>query len=101
TIDDYWSFVSMLLPRGAPQGAGSAKGGRRGRGILSPGTVELMTADRLTASQRRASRLFLGRHGGWGLGMAVPATGSSDKPPPCGFGVVRRQRPDVGLHAHH
>ena len=76
TIDDYWSFVSMLLP----QGAG------KGERILSPATVELMTTDRLSASQRRASRLFLGRHGGWGLGMAVPATGSSDQPLPWGFG---------------
>jgi CubicO group peptidase (beta-lactamase class C family) len=87
TIDDYWSFVSMLLPRGAPPGAGSAKGGTgRGERILSPATVALMTADRLTPSQRDASRLFLGEHGGWGLGLAVPATGSSDRPLPCGIG---------------
>jgi CubicO group peptidase (beta-lactamase class C family) len=45
-----------------------------------------MTADRLTPSQRDASRLFLGEHGGWGLGLAVPATGSSDQPLPCGIG---------------
>jgi CubicO group peptidase (beta-lactamase class C family) len=63
-----------------------AGGTGQGRRILSPATVALMTADRLTPSQRRASRLFLGRHGGWGLGMAVPATGSSDQPLPCGFG---------------
>jgi CubicO group peptidase (beta-lactamase class C family) len=98
TIDDYWSFVSMLLPRGAPQGAGSAKGGApqgagsakggtgQGERILSPATVAFMTADRLAASQRNASRLFLGEHGGWGLGLAVPATGSSGQPLPCGFG---------------
>jgi CubicO group peptidase (beta-lactamase class C family) len=98
TIDDYWSFVSMLLPRGAPQGAGSAKGGApqgagsakggtgQGERILAPATVALMTADRLTTSQRDASRLFLGQHGGWGLGLAVPATGSSGQPLPCGFG---------------
>jgi CubicO group peptidase (beta-lactamase class C family) len=87
TIDDYWSFVSMLLPRGAPQGAGSAKRGTgQGERILSPATVDLMTTDRLTASQRGASGLFLGEHGGWGLGLAVPATGSSDQPLPCGFG---------------
>jgi CubicO group peptidase (beta-lactamase class C family) len=76
TIDDYWSFVSMLLEGGTGQG----------ERILSPATVELMTADRLTASQRDASRLFLGEHGGWGLGLAVPATGSSGQPLPCGFG---------------
>jgi CubicO group peptidase (beta-lactamase class C family) len=29
--------------------------------------------------------MFLGEHLGWGLGMAVPATGSA-APLPCGFG---------------
>jgi CubicO group peptidase (beta-lactamase class C family) len=76
TIDDYWSFVSMLL----------AGGTGHGERILSPATVALMTADRLTPSQRDASRLFLGEHGGWGLGLEVPATGSSDRPLPCGIG---------------
>jgi CubicO group peptidase (beta-lactamase class C family) len=87
TIDDYWSFVSMLLGGGAPQGAGSAKGGtRRGERILSPATVALMTADRLTPSQREGTAVFLGDHEGWGLGLAVPATGSSDRPLPYGIG---------------
>jgi CubicO group peptidase (beta-lactamase class C family) len=76
TIDDYWSFVSMLLAGGTRQGAR----------ILSPATVTLMTTDRLTPSQRDASALFLGEHGGWGLGLAVPATGSSDQPLPSGIG---------------
>ena len=31
-----------------------------------------MTTDRLTSSQRAASELFLGEHGGWGLGLGVP-----------------------------
>jgi CubicO group peptidase (beta-lactamase class C family) len=115
TIDDYWSFVSMLLPggapqgagsapRGAPQGAGSAQGGaEQGERILSPATVALMTADRLTPSQRDASRLFLGEHGGWGLGLAVPATGSSDQPLPCGIGwdggsgTTWRSNPHTGV----
>jgi CubicO group peptidase (beta-lactamase class C family) len=76
TIDDYWSFVSMLL-------AGGTKNGER---ILSPETVVLMTTDQLTSSQREASALFLGPHGGWGLGFLVPATGSSDQPFPYGIG---------------
>jgi CubicO group peptidase (beta-lactamase class C family) len=76
TIDDYWSFVSTLLPGGA----------RRGERILSPATVALMTADRLTPSQREGTAVFLGDHEGWGLGLAVPATGSSDQPLPCGIG---------------
>jgi CubicO group peptidase (beta-lactamase class C family) len=76
TIDDYWSFVSMILGGGI---------GRAQR-ILSPATVALMCTDRLTRSQRSASRLFLGDHGGWGLGLEVPANGSADQPLPCGIG---------------
>jgi CubicO group peptidase (beta-lactamase class C family) len=76
TIDDYWSFVSMLLAGGA---------GRRER-VLSAESVALMTTDRLTPSQREASELFLGRDGGWGLGLAVPAAGSADQPLPHGIG---------------
>jgi CubicO group peptidase (beta-lactamase class C family) len=76
TIGDYWSFVSMLL----------AGGTGRGARILSPDTVALMTTDRLTASQRRAAALFLGEHGGWGLGLTVPGAGSLDQPLPCGIG---------------
>jgi hypothetical protein len=30
--------------------------------------------------------MFLGPHGSWGFGLAVPATGSSDVPFPCGIG---------------
>jgi CubicO group peptidase (beta-lactamase class C family) len=76
TIDDYWSFVSMML----------AGGTGKGQRILSPTSVGLMTTDRLTSSQRDASTLFVGEHGGWGFGMAVPATGSSNHPLPYGFG---------------
>ena len=76
TIDDYWCFVSMLLA------GGIGPGGR----ILTEATVALMTTDRLTSSQRDASTLFLDQHGGWGLGLAVPATGSSNQPLPYGIG---------------
>jgi CubicO group peptidase (beta-lactamase class C family) len=76
TIDDYWSFVSMLL----------AGGTGLGERIVSPATVALMTTDRLTSAQRDASAVFLGAHGGWGLGFEVPATGSSDQPLPWGIG---------------
>ena len=75
TIDDYWSFVSMLL----------AGGSRHGKRVLSPESVALMTTDRLTKAQRDASRIFLGEHGGWGFGMEVPETGTT-APLPCGFG---------------
>jgi len=76
TIDDYWSFAAMVLAGGTGQG----------ERILSPATVALMTTDRLTPSQRDASAVFLGEHGGWGLGLEVPATGSSDQPLPWGIG---------------
>ena len=72
TIADYWAFVSQVF----------AGGGR----ILAPATVALMTADRLTPAQRAESALFLGEHGSWGLGLAVPATGAADIPFPCGIG---------------
>src|SRR5204862_4714651 len=75
TIDDYWAFVSMVL----------AGGHGRGARILSPETVALMTTDRLTPAQRQASTLFL-EGGGWGLGLAVPATGAPDRPFPSGIG---------------
>jgi CubicO group peptidase (beta-lactamase class C family) len=76
TIDDYWTFVSMLL----------AGGTGHGERILSPETVKLMTADRLTPSQRAGATLFVGEHGGWGLGFQVPATGSTDLALPSGIG---------------
>lgn len=76
TIDDYWSFVSMMLAGGTGQG----------ERVLSPATVARMTTDRLTSSQRDVSALFLGEHGGWGLGLMVPATGASEQPLPCGIG---------------
>jgi CubicO group peptidase (beta-lactamase class C family) len=75
TIDDYWAFVSMVL------GGGSA-GGRR---VLAAESVARMTTDRLTASQREASRLFLGDDLGWGLGLATPAAGRA-APLPSGIG---------------
>ncbi len=76
TIDDYWSFVSMMMSGGT----------RNGVRVLSPATVALMTTDRLTRSQREASTLFLGTDGGWGLGLTVPAADSSEQPFPQGIG---------------
>jgi len=72
TVDDYWAFVSMLL-------AG-------GRGVLAPETVALMTTDRLTPAQREPYPMFFGDHGGWGLGLMVPAAGTGDQPFPAGLG---------------
>jgi CubicO group peptidase (beta-lactamase class C family) len=76
TIDDYWSFVAMLL-------AGGTGNGHR---IISEESVALMTSDQLTPGQRDGNEVFLGPHGSWGFGLAVPAAGSSDAPFPCGTG---------------
>ena len=90
TIDDLWSFVSMLLAGGT---------GPDGTRVLSPATVELMTTDRLTADQREA---VFGEDLSWGLGMAVPAAGATDQPFPAGIGwdggtgVTWRSNPRTG-----
>jgi CubicO group peptidase (beta-lactamase class C family) len=76
TMDDFWVFVQMLL-------GGGEYGGKR---ILSQPSVDLMTRDHLTRRQRTASHLFLGGHTGWGLGMAVPASGVESDEIPRGFG---------------
>jgi CubicO group peptidase (beta-lactamase class C family) len=60
TVDDWHSFARMLL-------AGGSSGGRQ---LLSPASVRQMTTDRLTRSQRDASRLFLEGQG-WGFGGSV------------------------------
>jgi CubicO group peptidase (beta-lactamase class C family) len=60
TVDDLHSFARMLL-------AGGSVDGRR---LLSPESVQQMTTDQLTQSQRDASRLFLEGQG-WGFGGSV------------------------------
>jgi CubicO group peptidase (beta-lactamase class C family) len=75
TVDDYWSFVSMVL----------AGGTLRGQRVLSPESIALITTDRLSRAQRESSALFLGEVGSWGLGMAAPMAGST-APLPSGFG---------------
>jgi CubicO group peptidase (beta-lactamase class C family) len=62
TLDDYWSFVSML------RAGGRHDGGQ----VLSPASVAAMTRNHLTDEQRAGATLFLGEHGGWGYGMATP-----------------------------
>ena len=76
TIDDYWSFVAMVL-------AGGTGNGHR---IISEESVARLTSDQLIPGQRSGNEVFLGPHGSWGFGLAVPATGSSDVPFPCGTG---------------
>jgi CubicO group peptidase (beta-lactamase class C family) len=92
TIDDYWSFASMLL----------AGGTARGQRVLARESVALMTADRLSLTQREAAGPFLREHMSWGLGMAVPATGNT-APLPVGFGwdggsgTTWRSNPHTGV----
>jgi CubicO group peptidase (beta-lactamase class C family) len=93
TIDDYWTFVSMLL----------AGGSLRGRRVVSERSVALMTTDRLTPAQRVGTELFLGDDGGWGLGIGAPATGAAGQPLPTGVGweggsgTVWRSSPERGV----
>jgi CubicO group peptidase (beta-lactamase class C family) len=92
TIDDYWSFASMLL----------AGGTARGQRVLARESVALMTADRLSLTQREAAGPFLREHMSWGLGMPVPATGNT-APLPVGFGwdggsgTTWRSNPHTGV----
>jgi CubicO group peptidase (beta-lactamase class C family) len=60
TVDDWHRFARMLL-------AGGSAGGRQ---LLSAASVQQMTTDQLTPSQRDASRLFLEGQG-WGFGGSV------------------------------
>src|SRR5439155_25674448 len=63
TVDDYLAFGRMML----------AKGLHGRERILSRPSVELMTADHITAEQKAASDFFPGfwDNRGWGFGMAV------------------------------
>lgn len=60
TVDDWHRFARMLL----------ADGSVGGRQLLSAASVQQMTTDQLTPSQRDASRLFLEGQG-WGFGGSV------------------------------
>ena len=77
TLDDYWSFVSMLL------GGGTS---RDGNAVLSGASVAAMTTDHLTAAQRASAPMFFGEHGGWGYCMAAPGPLQGVPPVPWGFG---------------
>jgi CubicO group peptidase (beta-lactamase class C family) len=76
TLDDVWSFVSMLL-------AGGLHGTER---VLSEGSVAAMTRDHLTDAQRTSATPFLGNHVGWGYGMAAAGPLTGEPPVPRGFG---------------
>jgi CubicO group peptidase (beta-lactamase class C family) len=78
TLDDFWAFVAMLR-------AGGVHDGTR---VLSVAAVTAMTTDHLTDAQRGSARVFLGRSGGWGYGMAAPGPlgPGAGAPVPWGYG---------------
>jgi CubicO group peptidase (beta-lactamase class C family) len=76
TIDDFWSFASMLVNGGVSDGDR----------VLSAGAVALMTTNHLSAEQRDAADLFVGPGSGWGFGMATPLGGAAEHSAPPGFG---------------
>jgi CubicO group peptidase (beta-lactamase class C family) len=81
TLDDYLAFARMFL------GAGAVDGVR----LLRPETVALMTANRLTESQRAKSEvggmpLFVAGHG-FGMGVAVVLEPEKALPTLCGGGA--------------
>ncbi len=63
TVTDYLSFGEMMLRQGR----------RDGGRLLSRPSLEVMTTDQLTPSQKQASGPFAGyfANHGWGLGMSV------------------------------
>jgi CubicO group peptidase (beta-lactamase class C family) len=70
TIDDYFAFCRMMLNKGRYDGG--RYDGQHGQGqILARASVELMTSDHLTPTQRAGSEIFFGTSSSWGFGMEV------------------------------
>jgi CubicO group peptidase (beta-lactamase class C family) len=91
TIDDYWTFASMV-----------ARGGtHNGVRILSAATIAHMTADHLAPAQRVDTGPFLPEHASWGLGFEVPARGFEAQPLPCGYGWDGGSGTAWRTNAHH
>lgn len=61
TADDFFTFSHMMLAHGL------VRGGR----LLADASVNAMTSDHLTASQRLAGAAILGAGRSWGMGMSV------------------------------
>ena len=91
TIDDYWTFASMLA------GGGTCNGVR----VLSADWVARMTADHVTAAQRVGEEVFFPPYASWGLGLAVPARGTEASAPPCGYGWDGGTGTAWRTNAHH
>jgi len=76
TVDDYLSFLQMLLNKGK-------HGSER---ILSRLSVEAMTTDQLTAEQKVGAEMFLNGNRSWGLGLAIYTRRDSPSSVPGRFG---------------
>ena len=76
TVDDFLSFARMMLAKGA------YPGGR----LLSRESVEAMTANHLSASQRASGAPILEPGRGWGYGMSVLVEDVSRGPQSGSFG---------------
>lgn len=68
TVDDWHAFARMLLAEG--RAGGEAGGGTRGRRLLTPESVRLMTTNHLSLTEREGGGLFL-EGMGWGFGGSV------------------------------
>lgn len=76
TADDFAAFSRFLQ-----------QGGRAGsRRLLSEGSVEAMTRDHLTPTQRDGGRAVLGPGCGWGYGMAVVTAATAEGVPAGAYG---------------
>lgn len=65
TASDYLAFQRMLLNKGSYNGPdGPVR-------ILARPSVELMTSDQLTPTQKADARIFFGDSTSWGLGLSV------------------------------
>jgi CubicO group peptidase (beta-lactamase class C family) len=77
-----------------------ASGGRHdGEQLVSPRSFAMLTTDRLTAAQRRASTMFLGEDGGWGFGMGTPLDGVGSFGWDGGTGTSWRTQPSTATTA--
>ena len=81
TLDDYLCFARMFVGRGAVDGVR----------ILMPETLELMTSNRLSDSQRAKAEMFgwpiFAEGHGFGMGVAVVLEPEKASSTPCGGGV--------------
>src|SRR5262245_19256915 len=81
TLDDYLAFAKMFVGRGVADGVR----------LLKPETVDLMTSNRLTDSQRAKSDMFgwpiFAEGHGFGMGVAVVVEPEKSLSTPCGGGV--------------